>query len=405
MKKDKLIKKWFKNPKWPYSSDTITTMTDENGHSVDLAFILGGRNLGKSFEICAKQCLMDAWYSDGEHQFGYIRRNEKELTSYNINAYFADKGEFISDMTDNMYDKVDYYRGALYFARVRFDENGRKYMDRSFPIGYCFALSTSIQYKSLQYPKVNKLLFEEVFAMKYIANESRLLLNLISTVKRDKTDFITYLVANTVSRVNPYVTELCLTKLMKQKPGTIDTYKMLDGLVDEDGNESYYYIAIEYLSDSNTSTKKISTVASTITNEWDEVAQYPVLSSSLLAEYETLYNAVVEYGEFRYLLQIKRVPVNIQDMYNKFIEEDIDIEPLDEFFNVLYVEPKTTSLKPNTRLFTNAPIINPNTTIGFKVTNDQDKLIQELLSIGWVFYSDNLTANEFNECLPKLGRR
>lgn len=387
--------KWFKNKKYPYSSDTIKNYKDEEGHSVDLAFVLGGRNLGKSFEISAK-LLMNAWDSKGKNGFGYIRRYSKEMTVTMVESYFGDKTEFIKDLTGGEFDSVQCYRQYLYFAKK--DPVTALTKRSSFAIGAIFALNTSTQYKSLQYPDIHSLLFEEVFATKYLADEGRLLLNLISTIKRDKEDFITYLVANTVSRVNPYTAEFCLNKLARQKPGTIETYKLMNGLTDDDGNDLYYLIAVEYLNDENTK-KKINTIASTITNEWDEAKRYPVLNAALAKEFPTTYSSVLEYGEFRFLIQVKQVPINLQ-AYT--LDETGYMELNEEKMEVLYIEKKTTPVLPNTRLYTNLPIISPNVTRGFKCTNNQDNIVHDLIVIGWAFFSDNLTGNEFMECYKKM---
>ena len=71
-------------------------------------------------------------------------------------------------------------------------------------------------------------------------------MSLFSTIKRENEHFKMFLVANTVCRVNPFVRAWGLSNFNKQKPGTIDRYKLYLGIFDENNNEKYMTIAREY---------------------------------------------------------------------------------------------------------------------------------------------------------------
>ena len=70
------------------------------------------------------------------------------------------------------------------------------------------ALSASTHYKSTQYPFVKNMIFEEfVTDGLYLQNECNLLMQLVSTVFRNRKDGKVFLIGNTISRVCPYFYE------------------------------------------------------------------------------------------------------------------------------------------------------------------------------------------------------
>ena len=95
------------------------------------------------------------------------------------------------------------------------------------------------------------------------------------------------MLANTISRINPYVDAFGLTKYRTQEKGTIDIYKLYRGVFNEDGTEKYYIISREYCIenedelDSKTSKellktkrKRLSTMISR--GDWEETYTYNV---------------------------------------------------------------------------------------------------------------------------------
>ena len=152
LKRSDLFKKWNKDKRHTYDlSDTLDACP-----SLDIAFIYSGRNRGKSFEIAA-QCLADAWYD--LKQFAYIRRND--ATAYEIENYFNDKHDFISDMTDGLYTGIAYYKGQLCFYVDKEDpKTGKLKRDLGRVAGSFFAVSRQSSYKSQQYPEIFNALFE-----------------------------------------------------------------------------------------------------------------------------------------------------------------------------------------------------------------------------------------------------
>lgn len=407
MTEKQIIKKWFSNENY-YNSDIIRNMQTESGHKCDIALIYSGRNRGKSFDISAK-AILEAWNSKGSKTFGYIRRYDKEIQNYKVEDYFCDKIEFLKNITNNKCDCFICERGKIYVGKINID-GGKIKRDKILQVGNTFALNLAVQYKSLQYPSIHTLIFEEVFANDYITDEPNKLLSIISTVKRNKDDFIVFLISNLVSKINPYTQGFSLRGILKQKSGTIDEYRLYKGTLDNKGNEDYYYICCEYLKDnenveaSKSKKSKNRKIVSNTSNKWEEAQIYPCISQNYIRKYETIYKCVFEYNDFKYLCELKIVPINLQEMYNTLIDSDVEIEPITEYMEVCFISRKTSKVTNDIRLFTNNPTVLPFATRGYYILNDYDELIDKLITMGHTFYADNLTANEFNQSIEEIKR-
>lgn len=408
MKEKQLYKKWFSNPKY-YNPEVIRQMQTEEGHTCDIAIVYSGRNRGKSFNISAP-LIAEAWYSDGERQFGYIRRYDKEMKNYAVEKYFDDKIQFIVDLTDGACDCVLCEKGDIWLAKTE-KQGNKATKNKVLQIGSVFALSMATQYKSLQFPKIHSMILEEVFTIDgYLPNETDKLLSIISTVKRNKPDFIVYLISNLVSKINPYTQGFSLKRVLKQKPGTIDEYRLYMGSYDERGIEEYLYICVEYLQDLDnelTNKEKLKDGkdrlrASITSNKWEEAYIYPTISAATMKDFETLYTCVFEYNEFKFMCEIKSVPINLQYAYNHLIETDEELEYNTQTMHVCFVQRKTSKTLDTTRLYTTNPIVAPMCTRGYYLLNDLDQEVDKLIDIGHCFFADNLTGNEFKQALDDI---
>ena len=408
MKRDKLFQKYYKNENHDYEISETLQFTDDNDRPIDIAFVYSGRNRGKSFEI-SSQLIADAWY-DGK-QFGYIRRND--ATTYEIEQYFADKSKFISDMTDGLYEGITRNKGKLYFYKYEEDTNGniRRVLSQE-ECGYFYALSRQASFKSLQYPNVYNLLYEEVLTDgAYLNAEPEKLMNLYSTVKRNKKDFKMWLVSNTVSVVNPYSKSWGIY-LAQNKAGEVRLSKLYLGSYDKDGEEQYLLIASHYLKNKGDLTKedlkknrnRIKTgIAS---NKWDELKLFTTIDLSFIRQYEILETVIFEYEDIMMQGDIVEVPTNILDLYTDDNNEEGEpqyVKPNKEMMPILYIRRKTSDPKPRTRLYTNnSNRFSDYMTRGFKIIYKIDKVIDVLNKRGWIIGADNLTMNDYNNIYNKL---
>lgn len=404
MDRNKLFKEWNKHPEHDYEISETLQYTDDNHRPIDIAFIYSGRNRGKSFEIAA-QCIADAWY-DGR-QFGYVRRTD--CSTWEIEEYFADKHKFISDMTDGVYEGITRDKGRLYF--YKFEENDKGDVKRKLcktPCGYFFALTKQNKYKSLQFPELYNLIFEEVLTDDaFLSSEPEKLMNLISTCRRNKLGFMTWLISNTVSAVNPY-SQAWGIYLSQNKPGDVRLSKLYLQSYDDDGNEQYLLIAAHYLKDKGDLTKedlkankKRNRVKTGIaSNRWDELKLFTTLPLRVIKNYDILDTIIFEYDDMRIQGDIVEIPVNLVDV----IVDDLgESQVSNNTMPIIYLRRKTSDVKPNTRVYSNNPNrFNEYATKGFEKVYKIDKVVEILLDRGWFIGADNLTCNDFDRILTKL---
>lgn len=399
MERDKLFKKYYKSKFHDYEIADTLSATDEK---IDIAFIYSGRNRGKSFEV-SSQLIADAFYD--KKQFGYVRRND--CTSYDIEQYFADKSDFIKDMTDNVYCGITRQKGKLKFYNEEIDtETGEVNRVIGDDCGYFFALSRQASYKSLQYPDVYNLIYEEVLTDgSYLNAEPEKLMNLYSTVKRSKKDFMMWLISNTVSVVNPYSNSWGIY-LARNKPGDIKLSKLYLGSKGEDGEEDYLLIAAHYLQDKDSiskeeSKKKRNRIKTGITsNRWDELQLFTTVNLRFIKQFKPQETVIFEFDDLMFQGDIIEIPINFMDMYS---DDEDEIKADKDTMPILYIRRKTTEPFVNTRIYTNNPDrMNPYTTKGFKLLYKIDTAIDTLFNRGWIVGTDNLTMNDFYKSFGKL---
>lgn len=402
MNREKLFKKYSKHPNHTYELSETMSYTDETGRTPDIAFVYSGRNRGKSFEISA-QCLADAWYDD--KQLAYIRRNDD--TQDMICSYFDDKHDFIEDMTDGLSDRISIYKSVLYFSHIETDENGKEIMFRDKTLGRFFSVSRQGRFKSLQYPEIKNMLFEEVLTRdNYLSGESEKLFDLISTLRRSKKDFKVYLISNLVSQINPY-SDAWGIHIGRTKPGSVTLTKLYLQAYDDKGDELYYLIAAHYLKDLNELSqedkkKKRNRIRTGIaSNKWDEAKLYPVMDLKFIKQYEILETVVFEYDDNMFQMDILEVPSNIRDLYKDDFDE---VKPSKNVMFIGYIRRKTTEPWYHTRVYTNNPdrVITPYATKGFKLEYKVDRVVMWLKDNGWIIGCNNLAMNDFDNIFSKL---
>ena len=161
-------------------------------------FCVGGRGLGKTYG--AKKKAIKDGIRKGD-QFIYLRRYKTEMTPAR-NTFFADIGEEFPDHDLRIFG--DEAQCAHSSTRA---EKKRKWTT----IGYFVCLSTALGKKSVAYPKVKMIIFDEFIietgSLHYLNNEVKSFLEFYSTVDRwtDKTRVL--FLANSVSIMNPYFLE------------------------------------------------------------------------------------------------------------------------------------------------------------------------------------------------------
>lgn len=167
-------------------------------HNSLIYIIVGNRGGGKSFGT--KWYVIDRFIKYGE-QFGYIRRYKEDLVNP-MKQFFKD----IEYKYPDYEFKVD--KNAFYIREKTGMEGGWKDKDIA---GYGFSLSTANNKKSIAYPQITTLIYDEFLLEKgsqhYLKNEPMALLSLYETVARPGTDHprvILFMLANAITITNPY---------------------------------------------------------------------------------------------------------------------------------------------------------------------------------------------------------
>jgi hypothetical protein len=205
-----------------YSLDRL----DQTGATYRMAY--GLRSNGKTFAVLERIVQN---YCAGKGTGAYIRRFDEELAGRNgrnvfdglINNGIENK---IEKYTNGEWNDVYYYGRCWYFCRREEDEKGRmKRVTAPEPFCYGFALTMSEHYKSSSYNTVTTIMFDEFISREgYLNDEFVLFMNLLSTIIRQRSNVIIYMMGNTVNKYCPYFKEMGLTHVKEQKMGTIDVY-------------------------------------------------------------------------------------------------------------------------------------------------------------------------------------
>lgn len=179
------------------------------------------------------------------------------------------------------------------------------------------------------------------------------------------------MIGNKLSRINPYVREYGLTHVSQQKNGTVEYYKK--------GETTVAVYMTEVLQSNKTffgnNAKAING------GEW-ETKEYQHLDN--FKAFEPVYNMVVNYKGNMFLCQFGKYK---EDSANGYI---------------WYIQPKTSSIQPNTRVICDRVSSNSLYTTTLRGLTANEQFIFNLLKAGEVVFSDNLTGTEFNQILDYI---
>ena len=206
--------------------------------------IFGERSNGKTYSVLLYS--LKEWINNGG-QLAIVRRWKEDITGRRAAEIFSslnDNNE-IQKLSKGLYKGITYWGGKFYACN--YDENRKAIYNDDDCIAYVFSLSDMEHNKSISYPKITTILFDE-FMTKYIYlnDEFILFMNTVSTIIRHRTNVKIFMCGNTVNKYCPYFSEMGLTHILEQKQGTIDVYTY--------GN-SDLKVAVEYCANNKTEKK------------------------------------------------------------------------------------------------------------------------------------------------------
>ena len=339
----------------------------------DYVILIGERANGKSYSVKSR-VLLDAFESiEGgicKKEIAYLRRYDLDCKDSLCSAYFADMP--VQEITNGKYTCVTVFRKDIYFGHV--DDDGKTIRD--IKIGRCFAISAAEHLKSLMFPYIYNIVFEEFVTMSgnYLYNEPLQMQHVVSSLARRRKCKI-YMIGNTISRQCPYYTEWNLNA-ERLKPN--ESNVVLFDSPDFDVNSKL--VIHRCRSEHFNSGLFFGRAADSIVKGEYISEPYPHLEHNVL-QYRTAYMCVLEYDTFLYLM--------------RYIYYPIDKE------YVWYIEPKTTPIKAGTRVITNNKWRGGRrVTSNFSGLNEKERFIfRQLFDKTKVYFSDNLTGTEFNNLL------
>ena len=183
--------------------------------------IYGERSNGKTYS--SLDYALDNYVENGE-QFAYVRRWGEDIRKKQLSQLFAAHSEngSIAKKTSGDWFSVDYTGNK--FRLTKNDEDGRLIMDENV-CGYAFDLNSMEHYKSISFPKITTVIFDEFLSRNgYLPNEFILFTNVLSTIVRQRNNVKIIMLGNTVNKSCPYFTEMGLTHIKEQSPGSIEVY-------------------------------------------------------------------------------------------------------------------------------------------------------------------------------------
>lgn len=333
--------------------------------------VIGERSNGKTF-ACLKLAL-ENYFEKGE-QFAYIRRWSTDVKPSRLNQLFAsviDSG-ILEKYSHGDYATIIFKSGCFYLAN--YNNEGKPIYSDTDILGYAMSLNESEHLKSISFPTVSTIVFDEFLSNNYLMNEFILFMNVVSTIVRQRTNVIIFMLGNTVSKYSPYFKELGLTNVLKMQQGTIDVYTY--------GN-SKLTVAVEYCASMEKSKKNNFYFAfdnprlKMITGGSWELGIFPHKPAEFTKD-DIKFIYFIEFNETVYQCEIVFLP--------------------DQTFT--YIHRKTTPIKPKSKVYSLVP--NPSYFYSTSLSKPRDELESKIY---WyflhekVFYQDNEVGNAIENFL------
>ena len=329
---------------------------------------IGERSNGKTYS--SLDYALEKNLLTGVEQFAYIRRFGEDIKPKQMSELFAahNKNGRIAEMFPE-FDRILFERGKFYLAK--FDEEEQKMIRQEEPVGFAFDLAGMEHYKSISFPNVTTVIFDEFLSRKgYLPNEFELFQNTLSTIIRLRDNVKIIMLGNTVNKYSPYFSEMGLNHVKEQKQGTIDLYQYSD---------SKLQVAVEYCESSEKRGGKASNVYFSFDN--------PKLQMITGGSWEiNIYPRI----PFKYRPK-DIVTTFFIDFDKELLQCEIIVSP-DNDGLILFVHPKTTPIKDieNDVVYCDYPSHRWN--YRMQMTKHSDRLtgiIMQLIKENRVFYATN----------------
>lgn len=204
--------------------------------------IFGERSNGKTYAVL--KYGIEQWYNNDGGQIAIVRRWQEDIRGQRASGIWSalEENDEIRKITNGDYTGIYYYASKFYLCN--YGEDGKAIYNDDDLLGHTFALSDTEHNKSISYPRVTTILFDEFLTRQiYLNDEFVLFMNTVSTIVRQRSNVKIFMLGNTVNKYCPYFNEMGLTHIQKMVQGSIDVYTYGDSKLN---------VAVEYC---NPSTK------------------------------------------------------------------------------------------------------------------------------------------------------
>ena len=346
--------------------------------------IIGERSNGKTTAVLNK--FLKEYISSGyKKQFAIIRRWEEDYKKKAGARMFENIVAlgWVAKYTNGEYNSIRYTGSDWRLIKV--EENGETSKVHETPMAFAFALSSEQHYKSLSYPHIKNIVFDEFLTRSvYLPNEFILFQSVLSTIIRLKDDVKIYMLGNTVNKYCPYFEEMGLTNIKRMTAGSIDLYTY--------GNTGLT-VAVEYCSNVHSDKKKSNKYFAfnnprlqMITRGSWEIDIYPHLP--LDCHYKPKNKIFSFYIEFQDEKFEGEVVILNENMF-AFIHRKTT--PITEKYYPVY----SLSVYPRYNYSSNI----------FKARNQAEQLVTALFKDGKIFYQDNEVGESIRNFLLEMKKQ
>ena len=166
--------------------------------------IFGERSNGKTYAVL--KYAIEQYFKTGG-QFAIVRRWQEDIRGRRASDIFSaiNANDEVMKLSDGRYKGITYFSGKFYLCDYDLKTGKPVYCMETDCIGYTFALSETEHNKSISYPHIRTILFDEFLTKHvYLNDEFVLFMNTISTIVRQRTDVKIFMCGNTVNKYCPY---------------------------------------------------------------------------------------------------------------------------------------------------------------------------------------------------------
>lgn len=336
--------------------------------------VVGERSNGKTYGLDL-DCIDD--YLKTGAQTAYVRRWPDDIRKGKMMLKFSTicKNQEVTRLSDGVWNGVAYKDKAFWLIA---NDDGDNTVYDTQPFAFVFSISAMEHDKSIPYPGVRRIVFDEFISRRgYIQGEFMLFMNVISSIARERDDVDIWMLGNTVSKDCPYFAEMGLKHIMKQEAGTIDTYTYK-----KDGKEML--VAVERTA--NLAAKKSD--------------RYFIFDNPQL---EMITGGVWEMALYPHLFEKYKPEQIMFEFFVVYRGETIHCEVVDGDSGIfIFAHEKTTPLQENEDdlIFTTVQTNKPNHRMCItKPVLPVERKILEMIQLERMCFQDNSVGEVFNDYL------